>query len=196
MKGQHPDRDSLSAFLEEALSIDATQWIEHHLGGCADCRAKLEEERAFLAKLGSLCDKIEPPADFTESVMARVAQQPAHHPAPEVSWRRMGLWVASGAAALVVLLVAIGWLMSVAGLPEGTGWLAARVASAAKEAYMSAEEFGIGTWSILTSAGKVLGVVLNYVRGASLAVQLGIMLATVTFNYVLMRMVLNYQRRH
>jgi len=198
MKGQHPDRDSLSAFLEEALSIDATQWIEHHLRGCAECRAKLEAERAFLGRLGSLCHKIQPPPDFTESVMARVAQQPAHLPAPEMSWRRVGLWVASGAAALVVLLALVVGLVSLGGpieAPAGAGGVAAKAVSAATEAYKYAKEFWIGGIAIAGIVWSLLLRVVNRVRDANLAVQLGLLLATVAFNYWLANMVLNYQRR-
>ena len=198
MSSQHPDRDSLSAYLEEALSIDAKQWIEHHLGGCVECRAKLEEERVFLAQLGDLCNKIEPPPDFVEGVMARIAQYPAHQPAQELSWRRMGLWVASGAGALVVFLALGGWLLSLAGqieAPEGASGVVAGVFSAAVEAWKYAEKFAFAAWSLLQTAWTVALVVVDRLRGAHIAVQLGLLLTTVLFNFWLTRLVLNYQRR-
>lgn len=198
MKGQHPDRDSLSAYLEEALSIDATQWIEHHLGGCKECRAKLEEERAFLDRLGELCHKIEAPPDFTESVMARIAQQPAHRPAPDLSWRRMGLWVGSGVAAAAVGLALLGWGVSMLGTieaPEGSGGIVAGLVSAATGAYRFAQESVAAGVEIARVGSQVLGGAVTYIRDQPLAVQLILLLATVAFNYWLSRLVLNYQRR-
>ena len=106
-QGEHPDRGSLSAYLEEALSIDAAQWVAQHLEKCGDCRAKVDQERAFLASLNGL-GRINPPDDFVEGVMARVAQYPAYQPAKEVAWPRVALWVGGGGAMLVVLLAIAG----------------------------------------------------------------------------------------
>ena len=200
MSREHPDRDSLSAYLEEALSIDAAQWVEHHLEGCVECGGKLEQERAFLEELGGLCS-IEPPADFTQGVMARVAQFPAYQPAPEVQWRRISLWVGSAAALMVVLLGFVGWVL-VAGapaegpevpaqVPGGIAW----VMNSALEVYFWVRGTFEAALPLLLIAWKVLLGILESFRQSGLAVQLTLLLVAVGLNYWFTRLVLNYQRR-
>lgn len=200
MSRQHPDRDSLGAYLEEVLSIDATQWVEHHLEGCAECGDKLEQERAFLEELGGL-HSVEPPADFTEGVMARVAQRPAYQPAPEMQWRRIGLWIGSVAATMVVLLGFVGWVL-VAGapaegpevpaqVPDGIAWVMKRGLDVY---FWVTGKFDVAS-PLLLIAWKVLLGIFEYIRQSGLAVQLALLLITVGFNYWFTRLVLNYQRR-
>ena len=200
MSNQHPDRDSLSAHLEEALSIDARQWVEQHLAGCASCRIKVEQERAFLAELNAL-KTVEPPADFVEGVMARVAQRPAFQPAPEVKWRRVGVWMGSAAAMLIVVLGFIGWVL-VAGSPaegaEGTSAVSGGIAwffGAAKQVYFLGLSQLEGVWSLFQIGFTLLFGVFDFIQNAGLAVQLALLLITVALNYAFTRMVLNYQRR-
>lgn len=200
MSRQHPDRDSLSVYLEEALSIDAAQWVKHHLEGCGECGVKLEQERAFLEELASLrC--VAPPADFTQGVMARVAQRPAYQPAPEVQWRRIGLWVGSAAALMVVLLGFVGWVL-VAGapaegaevpaqVPGGIAW----VMNSGLEVYFWVKGTFEAALPLLLIAWKVLLGILESFRQSGLAVQLTLLLVAVGFNYWIARLVLNYQRR-
>lgn len=203
MSDQHPDRDSLSAYLEEALSIDAHQWIEQHLAGCSPCRAKLEQERAFLGELNSL-KTVEPPADFVEGVMARVAQCPDHQRAPELEWRRisrMGWWAASAAATLVVLLGFIGWVLVAGSSPEAEGAVAVSGGivwffEVAKKVYFFGLDNLGGVWEVAMIGFTVLFNIFEFIRNAGLMVQLALLLATVALNYVFTRMVLNYQRRH
>ncbi len=200
MSRQHPDRDSLSAYLEEALSIDATQWLEHHLEGCAECGDKLEQERAFLEELGGL-HSVEPPADFTEGVMARVAQCPAYQPAPEMQWRRIGLWVGSAAAMMVLLLGFVGWVLGAGApaegaevpvqVPGGITW----VMNSGLEVYRWARGTFEAALPLVQIGLKVLLGIFEFIRGSGLAVQLALLLITVGFNYWFTRLVLNYQRR-
>ena len=202
MNSEHPDRDSLSAYLEEALSIDASQWIQQHLARCVSCQGKLEQERAFLRELNSL-KTVEPPADFVEGVMARVAQYPDHQRAPELEWRRitrMSWWVASAAATLVVLLGFIGWVLVAGSSPEAEGTVAVSGGivwffEVAKQVYF----FGLsnleGVWSVAMIGFTVLFNIFEFIRNAGLMVQLALLLATVALNYAFTRMVLNYQRR-
>ena len=75
MSEHRPDYDRLSAYIEGSLSHDATRWIELHLEKCETCREALDQESQFLQQIGAIRN-IEPPPDFTEAVMARVAQQP------------------------------------------------------------------------------------------------------------------------
>ena len=201
MSGQHPDRDSLSAFLEQALSIDATQWIEHHLETCHACQDKLEEERRFLCRLDGM-RKIDSPKDFTEAVMARVAQLPPHQPKIEVPWLKVAI-SATGLAALIVVLVGIaGWMLIGAApleSPEASGAASRGVttfAEVAKEVFF----FGQGLFNkgiaLAQTAGTFLVGLFELVRRSGLAVQLTILLITVGLNYFFTRLVLNYQRRH
>ncbi len=200
MSQQHPDRDSLAAYLEEALSIDATQWVEHHLEGCAECGDKLEQERAFLEELGGL-HSVEPPADFTEGVMARVAQCPAYRPAPEMQWRRIALWVGGAAAMVVVLLGFLGWVLVAGGAAEGAEVPAqvpggiAWVMNSGREVYFWVTGKFEAAVPLLQIGLKVLLGIFEYIRQSGLAVQLAILLITVGFNYWFTRLVLNYQRR-
>ena len=198
---QHPDRDSLSAYLEEALSIDATQWVEQHLEKCGDCRAKLDQERAFLDSLHGL-GRINPPADFVEGVMARVAQYPAYQPAKEVAWSRVALWTGAAAALVVVVLGVIGWVLVTQrplDNPETSGAVSVaivKVMEASKELYRFAESNMGGVMYVLQIAGTLLVGLFDFVRNSSLVFQLALLLITVGLNYLLTRMVLNYQRRH
>ena len=201
MSEQHPNRDSLSAYLEEALSIDATQWIDHHLEGCTKCQDKLDEERRFLRKLDGL-HKIDVPSDFTEAVMARVAQFPAHQPRVAVPWRRVFFGAAGLAAVLFVLLALAGWIiMSGAPLdsPEASGAASRSVttiAEFAKVVYLYGRKAFDWSLAVLQTGGTILFGLFDFVRRSGLAVQLTVLLITVALNYFLTRLVLNYQRRH
>lgn len=201
MSRQHPDRDSLSAYLEESLSIDAAQWITQHLDGCGACRTKLEQEQTFLDELNTLAS-IEPPADFTEGVMARVSQYPAHRPGREVPWRRIGLWAGSAAAMIVLLAIFVGWVL-VAGSSEDGAQTSGAVSSVvatgagwARSLYFMGRDNISRVLPIFGVVLRVLFGVFEFIRNAGLMVQLALLLATVALNYGLTRMVLNYQRRH
>lgn len=195
---EHPDRDSLSAYLEESLSIDATRWIRQHLENCASCRAKLAQEGVFLEQLDGL-RSLRAPADFTQGVMARVAQYPVHQPVTEVPWKRYATWGVGAVAALFVVALFVGWVVVTGdgqGLQVPTGGVA----------FTTAIEWTVALWNGIEGAAetvrpqfedlfKLLLYISEVIRGASLMVQLGLLLLFVALNYVLTRMVLNYQRR-
>jgi anti-sigma factor RsiW len=196
---QHPDRDSLNAYLEEALSVDATQWLRHHLAGCGECRARLEQERAFLRRLDGL-RTVEVPVDFTAGVMARVAQYPAYQPATEVSWQRLAVWAGSLAALLVLGLGVGGWLLMT--LPaegqEAEGYASTGIVAAAQAAtnvYLWGVEAVKTARPLVQPIRTLLAGILEYARGSSQAFQLAVLLIAVALNYLFTRMVLNYQRR-
>lgn len=200
MSDQHPDRDSLSAYLEESLSIDASQWIKHHLDGCGACRTKLEQEQAFLDELNSLAS-IEAPADFAEGVMARVAQRPAYQPGTELPWRRIALWVGGAAAMFVVGAIFIGWVLVAGSSGQGaqtSGAVSSVVATGAgwaRSLYFIGRDNVSGILPVFEVVFAVLFGIFEFMRNAGLMVQLALLLATVALNYGLTRMVLNYQRR-
>jgi len=196
---EHPDRDSLSAYLEESLSIDATQWIKHHLGTCASCRDKLEQERAFLAELDSL-RSVRAPSDFTQGVMARVAQYPTYQPRQEVPWRRYTTRGFVAAGVLLVVAIFVGWVVAVSGSGQGVQ------VGAGAGAFTGAVDWTVWLWEntkgtfglampVLQIGLGLLLAAVEWIRNAPFAVHLAILLITVGLNYGLTRMVLNYQRR-
>ena len=133
--------------------------------------------------------------------MARVAQYPAYHPVTEVPWTRVALWVGGAAAMLVVLLGVVGWgLVTQRPLdnPQAAGFVSvaiAMLAEAARDLYVFARENMGGVMYILQIAGTLLVGLFDFVRNSSLVFQLALLLITVGLNYLLTRMVLNYQRR-
>lgn len=198
-RSDHPDRDSLTGYLDESLSIDAAQWIRQHLEGCADCCTKLERERRLSATLDGL-RSIEPPADFTEGVMARVAQYPAYQPRAEVPWRNAARWGGVAAAAVLVVAVFIGWIVVASGGDQGVEVPAGASAftAAINGTVWAYERVAAGFERIapqLQDAFSVAYFVYEFIRDAGLPVHLALLLVTVGLNYALTRMVLNYQRR-
>jgi len=200
MSDHRPDYDRLSAYIEGALSPDGTRWIELHLKKCEVCRAALEREKSFLEQIGSL-RSIQPPPDFTEGVMARVAQQPAYQPPAEVPWRKVAGWSVGLAASLVAVLGLGVWVAissdAVAGA-DATGLLSRAITGLAEVSSFLISTVGsfVSPAMALAKAGATIVLRLfDLARNSGLAVQLGVLLATVTLNYVFTRMVLNYQRR-
>lgn len=197
MSDHRPDRDALTGYLDDTLSIDARQWMEHHLERCSVCRAALEQERGLSKRLDSIRG-IEPPADFTEGVMARVAQQPPHQPSQQVPWRRVAMWTSGVASSLAAVLLVGAWLLWNSGALQGvspTSLLSRSVRAGA--GYASELATGLeDVLPVVQALGKPVMYLFELATNAGWAVQLAVLLITVTLNYVLTRMVLNYQRRH
>jgi len=133
--------------------------------------------------------------------MARVAQQPAYQPPVEVPWRKVGGWSLALAASLVAVLGLGAWAAisseAVAGA-DATGLLSRAITGLAEVSSFVISTVG-GFLSPAMALGRVLATIVlrffDLVRNAGLAVQLTVLLLTVTLNYVFTRMVLNYQRR-
>lgn len=95
--------DTAQEWLQEALDGELSMLhrapLRAHLEDCADCRAAARQLDALAAMLAH--DTVEVPADFSQTVMARL---------PAAAWevRRPRAWVAAAAALLVVLLAAAG----------------------------------------------------------------------------------------
>jgi predicted anti-sigma-YlaC factor YlaD len=53
-------------------------WIDEHVGGCAECRTLLEAEQQLDAELHSLFEP-EPPSTVVPVVMAQIARTPLQH---------------------------------------------------------------------------------------------------------------------
>jgi len=64
----HLSTDDFDALLEGAADAD----VHRHLAECADCSAQVAADRAVVSRLESLAP-LQPPGNFAEQVMARVA---------------------------------------------------------------------------------------------------------------------------
>lgn len=196
MSDHRPDPDALGGYLDGTLSRDARQWTERHLEGCPACRVALERERRLSKHLDSI-RSIEPPPDFTAGVMTRVAQQPSYQPSAQVPWRKVAVWTSGLVASLAAMLLVAGWWLWSSGLLEGmspTSLLLQGVRTGvgyAGELATGMEDLPV----ILEALVKPVVWLFEQVTRAGWAVQLAVLLVTVTLNYVLTRMVLNYQRR-
>lgn len=104
--------ENAQAWLQEALDGELAVLqrapLRAHLEDCADCRAAARRLEALAAMLAH--DTVEVPADFSQTVMARL---------PAAAWevRRPRAWVAAAAALLVVLLAAAGLGLAAGELP-------------------------------------------------------------------------------
>jgi predicted anti-sigma-YlaC factor YlaD len=197
---RHTTLTLLSAYLDGELSSEERERIELHLEKCETCREALDQESQFLQQIGAIRN-IEPPLDFTEAVMARVAQQPAFQPPAEVPWRKVAGWSFGLAASLVAVLGLGVWVAisseAVAGA-NATGLLSSAITGLAEISSFVISTVGsfLSPAMALARAGATIVLRLfDLARNSGLAVQLGVLLATVTLNYVFTRMVLNYQRR-
>jgi hypothetical protein len=68
-------RDTLSAYLDEAIAPDERSLVDAHLEGCADCRRELEALRGTVA----LLQRVEParaPVGFVDRVVAAARPRP------------------------------------------------------------------------------------------------------------------------
>jgi hypothetical protein len=71
----HDARESLSAYLDEALSADERRLVEAHLAGCPECARELERLRGTVA----LLHRVEPahaPAGFVDRVVEAARPRP------------------------------------------------------------------------------------------------------------------------
>lgn len=99
--------EELAAYLLGALEGDESAAFERHLEGCERCREEMRWLRPALQTLPESVERVEPPRQLRQSLMAEVradARGSAEAPAPRRSWR----WLLKPAAgfAVVALLVA------------------------------------------------------------------------------------------
>jgi len=201
MNAHEPNRDMLSALADGVLSPDAVRSMEQHLAECEVCTQALESERAFLAQLDTLAN-VEPPEDFVNAVMGRVAQHPAHRPGNAIPWRSAMRY---GVAAALVLAVMLGggvtWMLGsgtlqnaepgavVAGAISGTAGVAASAFATTR--HLVSQGF------ILVEAGaQLMWRVTLLAASAGWMIQLTLLLLMISLNYAFTRLVLNYQRRN
>lgn len=118
-------RARLGAYLDGELQNGAQVAVAAHLAECAACREFAESLRAVGVRLAQL-QAIEPAADFTSTVMARIAALPAPQPS------RLGrMW-------WVVAYLAAAWvLLAIAGMTRAFSWQSAVAAGGTFAARMS-----------------------------------------------------------
>lgn len=201
MTTHEPNYDMLTAHADGALSPDAARSMEQHLQQCEVCAEAFERERVYVTDLDRLAD-VEPPPDFVNAVMGRVAQYPAHRPTSPIPWRSAMRW---SVAASVLLLVLIGsgvaWMIGSGTLqPAEPGAMAAtgisRTTQMATTAITSVRDVASPALVLLEKSGRLVWQLAAATTSSGWIVQLTLLLLTVSLNYVFTRMVLSYQRRN
>ena len=117
-------QDSLKAYIDGAMAPEQRKAVEAHLQSCADCRAALERIDRLAAVL--LDAKPPPvPAGFASRVMlAAKSRKRATSVAarnPWQWWKSISMPMRAAAAAVLIVGVSIGLLMSWAGGPPIAG---------------------------------------------------------------------------
>jgi anti-sigma-K factor RskA len=111
--------EDLAAYMLGALDDAEARQFERHLQSCAACRAEQRALAGAIEVLPSSVEQIEPPPELRERLMEKVRAEaaPATRPQRQPSRRRLlpGLSLrpalALGAAALIAVGVAGGWLL-------------------------------------------------------------------------------------
>lgn len=201
MSSHRPDLIGIVDYLEGILPPDAERAMEHHLERCERCRSALERERQLLRRLDGMA-RVEPPPDFVEAVMARVAQYPAYEPPTPVPWRRVLGW--STALGLILVVLVVGGITGL--LRSGT---LAQAGAGDLLSFAVAELADFGTFAlgfvrgvlepaavVADALARALWRVVAEAAGSGWMLPLTLLLLTVTMNYAFTRLVLSYQRRH
>lgn len=105
---QHDEiRDLLGAYALGSVPEDEHAQIERHLATCDECRAEVADHEAVIGSLALAVDPVEPPAGFTDRVLAAaVGDRRAERSAPAARrWGRLGILAG---AAVITALLAIG----------------------------------------------------------------------------------------
>jgi hypothetical protein len=95
-------RDTLSAYLDEALSPEERSLVDAHLEGCAECRRELEALRGTIA----LLQRVEParaPVGFVDRVVAAARPRPWYRRAADAVFLPLSVKLPLEAAAVVMV---------------------------------------------------------------------------------------------
>jgi len=95
-------RDTLSAYLDEALAPDERSLVDAHLAGCAECRRELEALRGTVA----LLQRVEParaPVGFVDRVVAAARPRPWYRRAADAVLLPLSVKLPLEAAAVVMV---------------------------------------------------------------------------------------------
>jgi len=113
-------QSKLGCFLDGELSVRDQRRVERHLGGCASCREELERLRLVGRAIEELPEPPDVPAGFAERVMARAVKRLAEDRPTLPFWQSISPAMRIAAAAMVVLGICLGVMMS-RDLLRGTG---------------------------------------------------------------------------
>lgn len=92
-------RELLHSVVSDELSVEALHAVRVHLRACGSCRGELRALRQLRVRLRSALGSERAPAALVQEVRAHTVDRP-----PSTSRvRRLGVWLTSGAAVLVVL---------------------------------------------------------------------------------------------
>jgi anti-sigma factor RsiW len=103
----------LSAHADGELTDDELRVAEEHVGGCAECRERLKEERALKQTLHQHLGALKTPTPVRERIRLALDNEQASESLPEPSpavrgawqskWLRPRVWVPGAIAALLVI---------------------------------------------------------------------------------------------
>ncbi len=103
-------RDTLSAYLDEALAPEERSLVDAHLLGCAECRSELESLRGTVA----LLQRVEParaPVGFVDRVVAAARPRPWYRRAADAVLLPLSVKLPLEAAALVIVGLLAAYLV-------------------------------------------------------------------------------------
>ena len=95
-------RETLSAYLDEALAPDERRRVDAHLEGCAECRRELEALRGTVA----LLQRVEParaPVGFVDRVVAAARPRPWYRRVADAVLRPLSVKLPLEATAVVMV---------------------------------------------------------------------------------------------
>jgi hypothetical protein len=127
-----PDWEAqLNEYVDGALAAAERAALEHHLAGCAGCRAAVAELRALVAGARALPKVVKPERELWAGIETRIVRR-ATGSVQRSWWRERAFWRGAAAAA-AVLLTAFGLYRLTARPPDGpvgggggesAGWVA------------------------------------------------------------------------
>ena len=126
-----------------------------HLAACGSCSAYAQQLRDVDALLSGV-RQLEPPADFTPAVMAKIAALPRPAPARVRWW-----WVGAAVAAEWLTLVVLNSLhvVSFSKLAAGSGAFAFKVAKLLEAMYDVAQHFIVTTYAAIGAALEITALI-------------------------------------
>jgi anti-sigma factor RsiW len=200
-KEHRPNHDLLTAYLDGALSEDATRSMGQHVERCEVCAAALEAEREFLRALDGMT-RVEPPPDFVAGIMARVSQYPSYRPANPVPWRVAAGWAAAVSVLVVMIVIGGAWglmqteVIASADPGDRVAGVVSEAAGLGTSAIKAVRPFATQGYVLMQAVGKVVLGLVALATQSGWMVQVAILLLTVTINFAFTRLVLSYQRRN
>jgi len=108
---QHVDDAMLVAYADDALDEGARAEVEAHLVTCAECRARVEEERTLTQRAAAVLDTSVPAGEAVMPAFAEIlrrSEQPDTTPSGSARSRRSRSWSMPPLAWAAMLVVGIG----------------------------------------------------------------------------------------